>query len=722
LIVIWHNYKIIFTEHLSMFSPRIANLAYSGTESCRGALYWRADSSQAKDLFYLLRRRNHIDGLWSPLAVDYDLAQLDLNSASLSAGSYDFSLIASDGTRSSQIELNDILIAPGRPSIASEIDLLEDLLIIKGGASNDAGSDLSEDIAWSVNKFSSIPAGSRRELTLTEQGSYRIVGSLADSSEWPVSTISYVDHGQADAQDLLLTLLPRSFSYLPCATNDSLEFRLTLHKTGPETGAYSSGSLCISGSNGDGVCLPPSSEQVSDLSDKQVIKVSIPADVLGRSIGQGLREVTISLLDNSGRLYMNKASFDILIADNSGTGCAQSPCKQLRLEAQRLASGANIKDEQELGSMLRFMVPREIEVIAGQPEASADWARLDFGDGSSDGMTSCSYKAGACSENAANRCYVLETCSNGLTANDFARASYFALNLEPINQPAGDVSISLAIDEVCACLDEPPISHAVCGINQVVLGNNAYVASQDEATNKGHVASGQDLTIGNNSIVHGSLVAGNNVTLKNNSRVFGDAFVYGQTDISNNAEISGDIRKLAEKPKPCGCGYDLDLKLKLARFENDNEQLYADAAISPYLIDGALVIGNNHWVTLPAGDYYLTRIEIKNNATLAIEAGAKVRLFVAGEITMKNNSAINSPKAENSHVMIISGAQASQGQVMQVKNNSESWLDLYAPLAEVDIENNAAWYGGIVGSEVSLSNNARVVFDNQSGHIQINCH
>ena len=71
---------------------------------------------------------------------------------------------------------------------------------------------------------------------------------------------------------------------------------------------------------------------------------------------------------------------------------------------------------------------------------------------------------------------------------------------------------------------------------------------------------------------------------------------------------------------------------------------------------------------------------------------------------------------------VLSGATAS-GHV-EVKNNADAALYLYAPNAPVTLANNAKLHGAVVGKDITLSNNQSVVLTgfSQTTPLPLTCH
>jgi len=223
-------------------------------------------------------------------------------------------------------------------------------------------------------------------------------------------------------------------------------------------------------------------------------------------------------------------------------------------------------------------------------------------------------------------------------------------------------------------------------------------------TASGQVAAHGDLTIENNAQVNGKAIVGGDLTVRNNALLSGDVKLAGHTYISNNGQVLGQITTEVGSLTPCETGYSIDEAITDAAAFNENSQIAA------HLTNGALKLTNNARLTIPCGDFYLTSLELGNNTTLTISPNCTTRLFVSGDTTMSNNSTFNCPPASGSRLIIISGADSSQGGQMVLKNNTDSVIELYAPRADIELENNATIFGGIVGRQIDIAYNGSLLF------------
>src|SRR6185503_11223632 len=247
----------------------------------------------------------------------------------------------------------------------------------------------------------------------------------------------------------------------------------------------------------------------------------------------------------------------------------------------------------------------------------------------------------------------------------------------------------------------PPIFRfAVCAFGDLTVSNNAQVTGNSGAT--ASVASNGAFTLQNNARIGGAVVAGGTASLKNNSVVDGRVYHGGTYSQINNAHATGGHQSVAPAPMPCECGFDLAAALADAAITNDNALL----AGNPAFANGVLTVQNNGTLTLAAGRYYFSSLNVLNNAKLTSAPGAQVQLYVQGNVTIGNNSTLGAAVGSPG-MLVVSGASAAG--TVNLKNNAHAALSVYAPNAAVTLSNNAKLYGAVVGKNVTLSNNQTLV-------------
>ena len=125
-------------------------------------------------------------------------------------------------------------------------------------------------------------------------------------------------------------------------------------------------------------------------------------------------------------------------------------------------------------------------------------------------------------------------------------------------------------------------------------------------------------------------------------------------------------------------------------------------------------LDNGGEITLTAGDYYITSIILKNGGILEIDATAgPVNIYLNGifdaedgELEAKNGSAINN-LSQPTDFSIFSNSD----QDIIFKHDSTFKGMIYAPNADVQLNNSAGVYGLILGKTVGINNAGGFYFD-----------
>ena len=141
---------------------------------------------------------------------------------------------------------------------------------------------------------------------------------------------------------------------------------------------------------------------------------------------------------------------------------------------------------------------------------------------------------------------------------------------------------------------------------------------------------------------------------------------------------------------------------------------------------------NNATLTLGGGDYFVCKFELNNNAHLIMADGAQIRIFFDTPENCKLPAGTKQISIQNNANITATGYQPTIGRYdmpgfyllgsttistkVEWKNNSgTNELVLYGPNSNIVLENNAVFYGVIVGKTVLLSNNVIVIQD--SGYV-----
>ncbi|MEA1981658.1 MAG: hypothetical protein U9N54_11905, partial [candidate division Zixibacteria bacterium] len=116
-------------------------------------------------------------------------------------------------------------------------------------------------------------------------------------------------------------------------------------------------------------------------------------------------------------------------------------------------------------------------------------------------------------------------------------------------------------------------------------------------------------------------------------------------------------------------------------------------------------------VILGSGTYYFDDFILKNSASLTLEPGAEVTIYITGKFEIKNSGDINS--TEDPSDMIINY----QGTDFDLKNSGTLTAAIFAPNASAVLHNSGDFYGSILANTVDAHNSAAFHYDQSLSEI-----
>ena len=148
-------------------------------------------------------------------------------------------------------------------------------------------------------------------------------------------------------------------------------------------------------------------------------------------------------------------------------------------------------------------------------------------------------------------------------------------------------------------------------------------------------------------------------------------------------------------------GGPLAVKFAEAAFTNNN------ANAIPAITSDKINLGAGQTMTLPTGNYYLSGIELNNSATLTIDASAgPVNIYLTGGANFKNGCSVNII-GQPPDFSLYSNSSAT----LLLYNSSSFKGLIYAPYADIQIDNSGNFYGVVWGDEVELKNSGDCFID-----------
>ncbi len=217
----------------------------------------------------------------------------------------------------------------------------------------------------------------------------------------------------------------------------------------------------------------------------------------------------------------------------------------------------------------------------------------------------------------------------------------------------------------------------------------------DDGTNSCDIGSNQSVKLSGNTEVHGHIGLGGNETV--------DAVYIPSGSPEPLIQGKGDAVQSVGRvsPDPLGVsGGVYAQKFSNCRNSSDNG-----------IIPSELLIEIGRSVTLsgkPGGaNYYFTKIELENGASMTIDTSAgPVHIYLSGELNGKNGTIthdVGDPKkfaifSDTADPVSLSIARAFYGII-------------YAPYADLEIDNHAPLYGAILAGTVDMKNSGDFYFD-----------
>ncbi len=242
--------------------------------------------------------------------------------------------------------------------------------------------------------------------------------------------------------------------------------------------------------------------------------------------------------------------------------------------------------------------------------------------------------------------------------------------------------------------------------------NNAYIDSYD---------SREEAWQGKGVEENGHALSNCKSTTQVGFRVYNNANIYGNACVTtpeadedilvgNNGEIHGDEVYNASEWQfkaitvPAGLDYTEEGDPKI---EGEIGK-HGDYEIS----NNSFILKNNGDATFHAGTYRFAGFECSNNANLIIAGPCEI--YLEGSLVLENNAEILPPieiTGDSTYLRVYYMGT----QTVDLSNNLTFYGFIYAPNAKIEVKNNDAVFGALVGKEVYIWNNAGLHYDEALG-------
>jgi choice-of-anchor A domain-containing protein len=263
----------------------------------------------------------------------------------------------------------------------------------------------------------------------------------------------------------------------------------------------------------------------------------------------------------------------------------------------------------------------------------------------------------------------------------------------------------------CTLQLQGPFEAAIFTKDGIQLNNSAVVDWYNNTEDD------KIMQIGTNNIASGSVV------LRNSAIVCGDVVVGmgGDPSVVINdygATVTGDTRALTERyvMQPITVPEWLESLSSSGAIPNDTN----DTTITTSARYSSIDLGNSDTVTISGGDiilYITGDIILGNSAELGIENDASLVLYLGGDFEGKNSSTINNETQDPQKLKIYCLDSCEN---MRFKNSGDFYGAIYAPNADVVMDNSANIYGSVISKSFEQRNSATFNYDVTLRDVSIN--
>jgi len=264
----------------------------------------------------------------------------------------------------------------------------------------------------------------------------------------------------------------------------------------------------------------------------------------------------------------------------------------------------------------------------------------------------------------------------------------------------------------CTLQLQGPFEAAIFTENGMELKNSAVVDWYNNTEDD------KIMQIGTNNTASGSVV------LRNSATVYGDVVVGmgGDPGVVINdygATVTGDTRALTEiyVMQPVTVPEWLESLPSSGTIQNDTNDTTTIINSAKY---SSIDLGNSETVTISGGDitlYITGDITLDNSAELGIEKGASLTLYLGGDFEGKNSSLVNN-ETQDPQKLKIYGLDSCEN--IQFMNSADFYGAIYAPNADVIMNNSANIYGSVISKSFDQRNSATFNYDVTLRDVSIN--
>jgi Tfp pilus assembly protein PilX len=238
------------------------------------------------------------------------------------------------------------------------------------------------------------------------------------------------------------------------------------------------------------------------------------------------------------------------------------------------------------------------------------------------------------------------------------------------------------------------------------------------------------ITASNNSNVNGGLASNGNIAISNNATV-GNIYLGGGTGsltTSNNVTTGSvsNVSKIGAPPVPVGNSPTTNSNSRIT-----SGQDHGSGGVTYTAATRTLSLSNNASLTLGGTIYNFCNLTMSNNTSLTIAAGVKTEIIIdspddpnsngcpagSGNLNVSNNSTVTTLFGVSTALQIYVYGTNDGKNVVNFSNNGATFATFFAPQSTVNISNNGAFTGAILGLKVNLSNNFTFNYGSDAGQL-----
>ncbi len=288
----------------------------------------------------------------------------------------------------------------------------------------------------------------------------------------------------------------------------------------------------------------------------------------------------------------------------------------------------------------------------------------------------------------------------------FGEGSYSVVVRDSADDPdLGDTVLLIATGEVrgsrstveATLVPEPllPYAYGLFAYDWVTIENSVCTDSWNSDSGS------FDETLGEE---YGSIGSNGPIVIENNPTIGGDVTTAMQDGITvtGGGEVLGDVTAGGDQQ-------DFSYLISPEQFEWARDNNRAPLGISGSFSYNAgtrnLHVAGGQTVILSSGVYYLNDIRLAQSASLQLEPGAQVQLYLTGDIELRNQAAVNAGGRPIDLMVFSIGTRFAMGQ-----SSIFSGVTV-APNVSFDLVNNTDYYGSLIARSIRLRNNPCFHYD-----------